>query len=299
MACPKLPSQAVTAMTVAASRARRAIEVRGVMVVIHPNDSAPAEPSHASGPRKLVRILAIARDTLRAVLRPRPPLDPHRLPALLVLATGCFSEPEPIVGDDGETVVMCIQAPCSATEGDPSTGPAATSTSEATTLEPADSTSGGSADPSSDDTASTGPVAVCGDGEINQPTEMCDSTPGCLPDCTFESYECNPLGDAGCVAGLRCGAIDVPAETFGCMPPGRGAVGSECSGLPANDSDCAAGLTCLSNFNTALCDIGNCCVEYCDLTDPTSVCSGGAVCRQFFIDSMYQGLEHLGFCGEP
>jgi hypothetical protein len=218
---------------------------------------------------------------------------------LLVLAAGCFSEPEPVVGDDGETV-MCIQAPCTASEGDPSTGPAATTASEATstTAEPADSTSGGSPS-SSDEMGSTGPAAACGDGEINQPTEMCDSTPGCLPDCTFESYECNPLSDAGCVGGLRCGAIDVPAETFGCMPAGRGGVGSECSGVPANDSDCDAGLTCLFNINTPLCDVGNCCVEYCDLTDPASVCSGGAVCRQFFIDSMFQGLEHLGFCGEP
>jgi hypothetical protein len=128
---------------------------------------------------------------------------------------------------------------------------------------------------------------------------MCDSTPGCQADCTFESYDCNPLSDAGCVEGLRCGAIDVPAESFGCMPPGPGGIGSECSGVPTNDGDCDAGLTCLFNINTPLCDVGNCCVEYCDLTDPGFACSGGAVCRQFFIDPMFQGLEHLGFCGEP
>jgi hypothetical protein len=235
------------------------------------------------------------------VIRPRRPSCAPRLsPALLLLAGGCFSEPEPI-DDDGGDSVMCVQAPCTAS-GDPSTGPSLTSTSETTgsTSEPADSTSGdGSTSPSSDETATTGPVATCGDGEINQPMEMCDSTPGCLPDCTFASYECNPLSDAGCLEGLRCGAVDVPAETFGCMLPGDGMVGSACSGLPANDSGCGVGLTCLFNFNTPLCDSGNCCVEYCDITDPTFRCSGGAVCRQFFIASMYQGLEHLGFCGEP
>jgi hypothetical protein len=218
--------------------------------------------------------------------------------ALLVLLGGCFSEPDPVVDDDGETV-MCVQAPCTAS-GDSTTGPAATSGSTGTSSEPADSTSGSaSAGSSSDDMGSTGPVATCGDGEINQPTEMCDSTPGCRPDCTFESYECNPLSDAGCVAGLRCGAVDVPAETFGCMPVGAGGVGSSCGAAATNDGDCGVGLTCLFNINTPLCDEGNCCVEYCDLTDPGFRCSGGAVCRQFFIDSMFQGLEHLGFCGEP
>lgn len=217
----------------------------------------------------------------------------------MLAAVGCFREPDPIV-DDGETGVMCIQAPCTAS-GDTSTGPADPATSEATgTSEPADSTSGGSTGPApTDDTSSTGPVPTCGDGETNPPSEMCDSTPGCRDDCTFESYECNPLSDAGCVAGLRCGAIDVPAESFGCMPPGAGGVGSPCTGVPTNDGDCEAGLTCLFNINTPLCDAGNCCVEYCDLTDPAFRCSGGGVCRQFFLDSMFQGLEHLGFCGEP
>lgn len=227
----------------------------------------------------------------------RPLFDPRLSPVVLVVATGCFSEPEPVVDDGGDTVVMCIQAPCTATD-DPDSGPESTTTTD----DPG--TASGSADAGTSTTAtssgeSTGPVPACGDGETNQPTEMCDGTPGCRPDCTFESYECNPLTNAGCVGGLRCGAIDVPAETFGCMPSGPGGVGSPCSGVPTNDGECNAGLTCLFNFNTPLCDEGNCCVEYCDLTDPAVRCSGGAVCRQFFIDSMFQGLEHLGFCGEP
>ena len=215
-----------------------------------------------------------------------------------MLACGCFSEPEPI--DDDSGTPMCVQAPCT-TSDDTSTGATAPSTSDVTSSVPesttgeADSTTAASDD---DDPDTTGPVATCGDGEINQPSEMCDSTPGCRPDCTFESYECNPLNDAGCVSGLRCGAIDVPAQTFGCMPPGAGALGELCGAAATNDGDCGVGLTCLRNASTPLCDENNCCVEYCDLTDPSFRCSGGATCRQFFIDSMFVGLEHLGYCGD-
>ena len=233
------------------------------------------------------------------MIRPRRSLGGLPL-ALLLLGGGCFSEPEPVV-DDGDTV-MCVQAPCTAS-GDASTGPAVTSTSDdpGTTAEPEGSTSdGGSTSPSpSDETTTAGAVASCGNGEIDQPTEMCDSTPGCLPDCTFESYDCNPLSDAGCIQGLRCGAIDVETESFGCMPAGRMGLGSPCFGMPSNDSDCGEGLTCLFNINTPLCDEGNCCVEYCALTDAAFRCGGGAVCRQFIIEPMYVGLEHLGYCGEP
>jgi hypothetical protein len=220
---------------------------------------------------------------------------------MAVLLVGCFSEPEPIGDDDG--TVMCIQAPCTATDDPSTSGPEPTATAgfTETSATPADSTSTSSStsSSSSESDGSTGFTPACGDGEVNQPSEMCDSTPGCLPDCTFKDYDCNPLTDAGCIEGLRCGAIDVPLETFGCMLAGRGGPGSPCSGAPANDSGCGVGLTCLFNVNTPLCDSGNCCVEYCDLTDPGFRCSGGAVCRQFFLDSMFDGLEQLGYCGEP
>jgi hypothetical protein len=220
--------------------------------------------------------------------------------ALLVLGPGCFAEPEPVVDDGGDTVVMCVQAPCTATD-DPGDGPSSTTVSDPSTG-PADGGTSSGTSTSADATSDSGTTEAspaCGDGEVNQPSEMCDGTPGCRPDCTFESYECNPLNDAGCVPGLRCGAIDVRSESFGCMPIGGGDVGSPCSGVPTNDGQCDIGLTCLWNFNTPLCDSGNCCVEYCDLTDPSVRCTGGAVCRQFFINSMFQGLEHLGFCGSP
>jgi len=219
--------------------------------------------------------------------------------ALLALQPACFSEPEPIDDDGGDTVVMCVQAPCTATDASPTTsGPEPTTTTDASTgaVDSGDSTA--AAGSSSDDEGSTETAPSCGNGVIDQPSEMCDSTPGCLDDCTFESYDCNPLGDAGCMDGLRCGAVDVPSETFSCMLPGKGGVGSPCSGVPNNDGDCDAGLTCLFNFSTPLCDAGNCCVEYCDVTDDASRCSGGAVCRPFFAGPMFQGLEHLGFCGD-
>ncbi len=217
-------------------------------------------------------------------------------PWLLALLPGCFSEPEPI--DDGTST--CAQ-PCStgSTTDAPTTGPAsATGPLDASTSsDPVDSTGTTGSDGPEPPDGTTGVAAICGDGQVNQPSEMCDSTPGCRDDCRFESYACNPLNDAGCTNGERCGAIDVPVESFGCMPPGPGGLGVACSGVPANDSDCDVGLTCLFSFNTPLCGDGNCCVEYCDLTDPTFRCSGGASCLPFFPAPMYQGLEHLGYCG--
>lgn len=224
---------------------------------------------------------------------------------------GCFTERDPpiIIDDDDNDTGMCSQAPCTTT-GDPAptTGTSGEVDTSGTTAGPpadssdsADVTSSGDSSSSSDGDSSsdTGPVATCGDGEVNQDNEMCDSTPGCADDCTFEDYACNPLNNAACVEGLRCGSADAAAETFACMPPGAAQLGEPCSGLPNNDSDCDTGLTCLFNFNTPLCDSSNCCVEYCDITDPTFRCSGTAVCRQFFLAPEGQGLEHLGFCGEP
>ncbi len=218
-----------------------------------------------------------------------------------LLAAGCFEESPPV---DTTTDPMCSTLPCgtSATtsgpgreSGDPPDGSSSSGASTGSSGPSADSSSG-----TPQGSSSSGPAGpICGDGELNQDSEMCDGTPGCLDDCTFENYACNPLNDAACVDGLRCGAIDVDQETFGCMPPGDAAQGQPCNGLPTNDGDCSAGLTCLFNFNTPLCDAGNCCVEYCDLTDPTFRCLEGSVCRPFFIGPMYQGLEHLGFCGEP
>ena len=229
-----------------------------------------------------------------------PARSPCRLRSILARAGlslglaplgGCFEETDPIVDDDDD--LMCVQAPCTDTEV--ATGSPPPGTTAATGDDPGTTTAPG--ETSADETTAADPV--CGDGELNQPSEMCDSTPGCLDDCTFEDYACNPLNDANCVEGLRCGAVEVTVESFACMPPGRGGLGAACSGLPSNDSDCDAGLTCLFNLNTPLCDLGNCCVEYCDLVAPDPGCSPGTVCNQFFLAPMGQGLEHLGYCGNP
>lgn len=215
----------------------------------------------------------------------------------LLYISGCFSEPETVIDDTGTTTTSVDPTSSGPTTTTQSVEPPADSTGGSDSTSDSSST-GGPQTSSSGEMDSTGVAAVCGDGEINQPNEMCDSTVGCADDCTFEDYDCNPLNDAACVDGLRCGAADVAVESFNCMLPGRGGVGDACSGVPANDSDCGVGLTCLFNFNTPLCNMGNCCVEYCDITGDF-MCSGGAVCRPFFIDPVGQGLEHLGFCGSP
>jgi hypothetical protein len=232
----------------------------------------------------------------------------HRLGIVLANALGsaCFAEP----GDaQTETETSTLGSSSASGEASSSQGPAdggpgsesgppADGTGTGTGTTSADAT--GRVDSSEGDSVgTTGEPAVCGNGIVDQPTEMCDGSLGCLEDCTFVSYACNPLNNAGCGPGLRCGLDDFNLESFACMTPGPSALGEMCSGVPFNDSDCGDGLTCLWNINTAKCDEGDCCVQYCDLQDPTSGCSVGAVCNAFFPRPMFQGLEHLGFCGEP
>jgi len=194
------------------------------------------------------------------------PRRPLRFTLILLLNGGCFGTPG-TVGED------CEKEMCTNTSGGASTGSA-----------------------SGDTTGSSDSSGFCGDSVV-QDDEMCDGGPGCDDECRFEDYLCNPLNDAGCSEGFRCGASDVLVESFSCQIPGTGDVGDSCTGAPENDSDCGAGLTCLFNFNTPLCDAGNCCVDYCDLVEPE--CPDGQECRAFFIGSQFRGLEHLGFCGEP
>jgi hypothetical protein len=127
---------------------------------------------------------------------------------------------------------------------------------------------------------------------------MCDGGNGCL-DCVFTDYACNPLNNAGCGPEQRCGLITFDTETFGCIAPGPGGIGAECGGAAANDGDCATDLTCLFNPQTPLCDVGNCCVRYCSLAEADPGCDAIEACQVFFPDPVYDGLEHLGFCGEP
>ena len=220
---------------------------------------------------------------------------------LVASLVGCFAEPQ--VVSDPEGTSGCPTGSCAggtqgATEG---AGESATSTGTTMTPEQTSDTSSSGDDSAgvSDDSASadeTGEAAYCGDGLVNQPHEMCDGTPGCNDDCEFLHYHCNPLTNAGCPAGLRCGVADASQETVACMPPGAGGLGQACHGEPSNDSQCGDGLTCVFNIATDYCNAGNCCVELCDLTDLTFECSNGAICRQFWPTPMHVGLAHLGLC---
>jgi hypothetical protein len=83
------------------------------------------------------------------------------------------------------------------------------------------------ADASSTQSSSTGPEVLCGNAELD-PGEMCDGTPGCEPDGSFQDYACNPLNGAACVEPLRCGLFDFATEMFACMPPGSSGLGGVC-----------------------------------------------------------------------
>ena len=229
--------------------------------------------------------------------------------AFAFATVACFEESDPQTtgetGDDTTAGVVTSTGSSDDSDTESETTMGTTSRGETTSVDPtttaADST-GTTAAGSSDDTAdgsSSGPGAICGDGELNQPDEACDSTPGCDDACLLENYDCNPLNDAPCGDDLRCGLVEAADETFACMIPGDAALGEACSGFPDNDSACAEGLTCLFNLNTPLCDAGNCCVEYCDLGGKDRVCSMGTTCRQFFPMSAFVGLENLGYCGSP
>lgn len=229
---------------------------------------------------------------------------------LLLPIAGCFAEPEKIAepgtGSEGQTDTI---ASTGESEGGTSGTNTATSTSTSPTGEDTASTTGSdptttASDPTTDPTASddatsddsTGEPATCGDGIVNAPDEMCDGTPGCTEDCEFENYACNPLTNAGCIEGLRCGVADYDAETVACMPIGSAGLGEACSGVPNNDGDCGDGLTCVFNSATNYCNFGSCCVEFCDLTTGRPTCTNGATCKPFWPTTMYKGLEHLGLC---
>lgn len=212
-----------------------------------------------------------------------------RAAAFVVLA-GCFEDaPPPVVeatsdgsatvGADGST----MGAATTSTATSPSSGPASTSGE----LESSDVDSVA-------DASSTASEAMCGD-EVVDDSEMCDSTPGCDATCEFTDYACNPLNDAGCESPQRCGLVDFVSETFACMPAGPGGIGAACGRSAANDGDCDVGLTCLFNGQTALCDVGACCVRYCDTLSGTG-CDDLEYCAMFFPRPMYLGLEHLGYC---
>jgi hypothetical protein len=219
-------------------------------------------------------------------LRPRGQL--RIAVALVGMSASCFEDAPPLGSGTSEGT--------SGDDGLTSTETGAGTTSSTATADEADSVA---ADTSTADTApessSTTSTAACGNG-IVETDEMCDGTPGCAADCSFTSYACNPLNGAGCISPQRCGLVDFVAETFACMRPGPAGVGGACAGDPVNDAECDAELTCLFHPQTVLCDSGNCCVRYCDVTEGVSGCADFEQCAPFFPDPMFEGLEHLGFC---
>jgi hypothetical protein len=221
--------------------------------------------------------------------------SPRWIVASLALLQGCFTDPPPSPGGDASTGAPATSSttgttdPATASSGSASTSGLDTSSSGAGSSGTGESSEGSSS------SASTGIVQVCGDGIVGD-DEMCDGGAGCR-DCMFTDYACNPLNNAGCGAGTRCGLITFETETFGCIAPGPGDLAAECGFSSANDGDCATDLTCLFNPQTPLCDVGNCCVRYCSLAEVDPGCGDAEMCLVFFPDPIYEGLEHLGFCG--
>lgn len=265
--------------------------------------------------------------------------------AWLGLASGCFSEPIPCrEGTEGcaclelrcEEGLVCRQALCAAPShdastsdgmpssgpnesGDPATtsssGPSTTDTGPSTVAEESSSsateagtTPGTTADPdetSSSTDPSTGSASFCGDG-ILDPSEICDTTPGCTDDCTLTHYECNPLNNAPCPEGFKCsvseseeGVAQATCRPFAQDPPGQLHEGN-CYYLERRDHWCDVGLACALISATDACGDTNCCVEFCDLTDATFSCAyAGDACVPFLGSAAPTGLAHLGFCARP
>ena len=238
---------------------------------------------------------------------------------VLALCGGCFSDPEPVSSSCPAGSPGC---PAGETDtSDPDTG---TSTSTSTSTGPSTTgTSTSSADDTGDpdttaatsETDTSGNPNTCGDGVLDD-DEECDGTPGCSDRCELESdaYECNPINNAPCPTNFKCSIIEpVPGnvQTL-CLPvpgsplvdgtdapPPGGIHESNCvyGGAP-HDEWCEIGLACAYSSFTNACDV-NCCVEFCDLTNPISCAWEADECQPFFQPGIPAGLAHLGWCVRP
>lgn len=208
--------------------------------------------------------------------------------------------------------VTTSDALSTSTSGSTSTSTGSTGSDALDTSSTSDgtSTSTGDVDTTEDTgSASTGPIDTCGDGVLD-PDEICDSTLGCRDDCTLEHYQCNPLNNAPCGAGFKCSSLEIEENgevvsvTTRCLafvndPPGQLHEGN-CYDWTARDEWCDLGLACALGRVTDACADTNCCVEYCDLTDPNFVCAfEGDACVPYFYGAVPPGFDHLGFCARP
>lgn len=189
-----------------------------------------------------------------------------------------------------------------------STSTSSTSSDPSTSSSSAEVTAGAGTSGDTGD-ASTGPIDTCGDGVLD-PDEACDSTPGCREDCTLEHYECNPLNNAPCRAGTKCSSVEIEegdevvTVTTQCLPFSKSPPGQlhegNCFEWVPHDEWCDLGLACALVSATDACADTNCCVEYCDLDDPSFVCAfAGDACVPYWYGQVPPGLERLGFCARP
>lgn len=156
----------------------------------------------------------------------------------------------------------------------------------------------GAIDPTTSGTgATTGEPDPCGNGQLD-PQEVCDPGPayaysdGCLPSCTLEHFECNPLVDIACpTLGQKCAA---DGDTFGCFTGGGGTpAGDPCT----TNAQCDPGTLCLGGDLD--CAATDCCTPFCDVNDASS-CPPGKICSSWwsfsFATPAGPGLDHLGIC---
>jgi hypothetical protein len=224
------------------------------------------------------------------------------------------SEGCPCVDSECIGGLICESAICVA-GGTGTSGPDMNTSTSTSTSSIDDSTSDTGTATTPSDESTTGDANTCGN-KVLDADEQCDGTPGCSDTCEFEAdaYDCNPLNNFPCPMGFKCSVIE--PEPFDvrtvCLPvpagppiagtddpPPGGIHDSNCVyGGEAHDEWCDIGLACAYSSLTDACDV-NCCVEFCDLTEPTRCAWPDDECRSFFNPGIPSGLEHLGWCVRP
>jgi hypothetical protein len=217
--------------------------------------------------------------------------------------------------------LVCENATCVAagtgtgTSGPGTSGPDTSESGMSTTSSADGSTSDSGTTATSSNEGTTGNVDLCGNAVLDD-DEECDSTPGCSDMCTLteEAWKCNPINNVPCPANFKCSIIE--PEPFDvqsvCLaipngplidgtdtPPPGGIHDSNCVyNGEVHDEWCDIGLGCAYSSLTDACDV-NCCVEFCDLTDPISCTWEDDQCEPFFNAGIPSGLQHLGWCIRP
>ncbi|MEM7152234.1 MAG: hypothetical protein AAF799_05295 [Myxococcota bacterium] len=132
----------------------------------------------------------------------------------------------------------------------------------------------------------------CGEGQQCRTCATC-SVSWCMPNCDPLEPEC-PEGFGSCVfnqswddAGFTCEGPE----------PGTAMPGDPCMGF-----ECVEGSMCMAGeMYGPGCDSGGCCIEFCDLNDPTATCPEAEhECIPFLNPGVAEpGQEHIGICALP